>query len=259
MRRIGLLLLLMLAIGISACNPQKEPVATAFQAARPSSTPEPTSATTATFTPTVVASATSQLTQTPTPEIEPSGCQKPPDDLDLVHLNGYLINARTLAMLAHANELYAGEIDLLGSAVTQGSYTDSISASFGTHAGGGAVDISVMRLGTYTVLEDEIEPLIRALRVAGFAAWLRRPDQISPGSPIHIHAIAIGDPHLSPAAVEQVTGAQGYFRGYNGLPEGYGGPARDEHGRPVLCQWMIEMSYSDLRPISTAKPRNPQK
>jgi hypothetical protein len=162
--------------------------------------------------------------------------------------NSQTINQRTLAMLAHAQELYGGEVELTGYAITQGSYTSAVSASFGTHAGGGAVDISVLRRGTYTVLWDDLELLIRSLRAAGFAAWVREYGELYPASPIHIHAIAIGDQELSAAAQDQLTGEAGYFRGSNGLPvDMYGAPTLDRYGGPVLCQWMIELGYRDLR------------
>jgi hypothetical protein len=151
-------------------------------------------------------------------------------------------------MLAHAQELYGGEIDLTGYAITQGSYHDNGTASFGTHLGGGAVDLSVLQRGTYTVLWDDVPSLIHALRVAGFAAWLREYGELYADSPIHIHAIAIGDQELSPAAQEQLTGPAGYFRGYSGLPiETYGPPKPDRYGGPILCQWMIDLGYQDLR------------
>jgi hypothetical protein len=151
-------------------------------------------------------------------------------------------------MLSHAQELYGGEIDLTGYAITQGSYTNVVDASFGTHAGGGAVDLSVLRQGTYTVLWDDIDPLLRALRVAGFAAWLREYGELHADSPLHIHAIAIGDQELSSAAEEQLTGEAGYFRGYSGLPVAmYGAPMQDRYGGPILCQWMIDLGYQDLR------------
>jgi len=151
-------------------------------------------------------------------------------------------------MLAHAQELYGGELELTGHAITQGSYTNDVSASFGTHMGGGAVDLSVLRRGTYTVLLDDIGPLIHALRVAGFAAWLREYGELYPNSPIHIHAIAIGDRELSPAAQEQLIGPAGYFRGNSGLPVPENGtPTPDRYGSPILCQWMIDLGYQDLR------------
>ncbi|HET9589428.1 MAG TPA: hypothetical protein VFO91_11635 [Anaerolineales bacterium] len=199
---------------------------------------------------TLTATATPVPTETiqPTSTPEPAGCLKPPDDYTRVEVNGQTLNRRTLAMLAHAQELYAGEIELTRYAVTQGSYTDLVSASFGTHAGGGAVDLSVMRRGTYTVLWDDIPPLLQALRVAGFAAWLRDYGELHTDSPIHIHAIAIGDQELSPAAEEQLTGPAGYFRGYSGLPVDAGGlPTLDRFGGPMLCQWMIDLGYRDMR------------
>ena len=149
-------------------------------------------------------------------------------------------------MLEYAAELYQGTIDITGSAITQGSYTDAVEASFCTHAGGGAVDLSVMAPGTYDILFDEIEPLIQALRLAGFAAWFRNFNDLYEGSPVHIHAIAIGDQELSQAARNQLIGACGYFLGYNGLPTDGGEPTADPHGGPVICPWMIAMGYPEF-------------
>ncbi|HJR81285.1 MAG TPA: hypothetical protein VJ821_14540 [Anaerolineales bacterium] len=214
-------------------------------------TPTPLSTATGTAvppTPTLTQIPTVTPVPPPTLTPEPLGCQKPPEDYTRVEVNnGKMINRRTLAMLAHAKELYAGELDIAGYAITQGSYTEAVAASFGTHAGGGAIDLSVMREGTYTVLWDDIEPLLRALRAAGFAAWLREYGELHADSPIHIHAIAIGDQELSPAAKDQLTGPSGYFRGYSGLPAPDGAPTADRYGGPVLCQWMIDLGYRDLR------------
>jgi hypothetical protein len=160
------------------------------------------------------------------------------------------LNQRTLEMLAYAAALYGGALDITGSAITQGSYNRAVEASFGTHDGGGAVDLSVMAPGTYDILTEEIDPLILALRQAGFAAWLRDFNTLYPGSPIHIHAIAIGDRELSMPAREQLAGPFGYFWGYNGLPTEDGIPIRDPHGGPVVCPWMMEMGY----PNKTATP-----
>ena len=222
----------------------------------------PQAATSVLSTPTSTATrtpvpATPTATQTPTltaipsltPTPEPLGCLKPPDEYTRLEVdNGQRLNQRTLAMLAQAQTIYNGEVELTGSAITQGSYSDAVSASFGTHSGGGAVDLSVMRQGTYTVLWEDIDPLLHALRVAGFAAWLREYGELYTDSPIHIHAIAIGDQELSAAAQEQLTGEAGYFRGFSGLPVAmYGAPAPDRYGGPILCQWMIDLGYHDLR------------
>ena len=209
----------------------------------PTSTPLPT------LTPTSAIRVTPTRTITPTSQTDL--CRLPPDDYTILVVNGVLLNRRTYAMLEHAAEIYTGEIDITNDAITQGSYTNAVSASFGTHSGGGAVDLSVMRAGTFTILWEEIPPLIRALRLAGFAAWLRDLDELFPGSPIHIHAIAIGDRHLSPAARKQLTGPYGYFHSLSGLPPNFGGPSPDRFGGPVLCQWMVDMGYSDLRPTPT--------
>ena len=169
----------------------------------------------------------------------------------MIEINGMLINKRTFLMLEHAQSIYGGEIELTGYHLTQGSYTNLVSASFGTHSGGGAVDLSVIQYGTYQVLYADIDKLIQALRVAGFAAWLRDFDQLYPGSPIHIHAIAIGDRDLSGPAQEQLTGEFGYFLGYNGIPQDMRAtPIPDEHGGPIICQWMLDLGFIDLRQFS---------
>jgi hypothetical protein len=214
-------------------------------------TPTPSATVTQTpIPPTETATQTPTITPIPSPTStpEPLGCQKPPEDYTRIEVNGWTINQRTLAMLTHAQELYGGEIELAGHAITQGSYHDNGSYSFGTHLGGGAVDLSVMRRGTYTVLWDDVGSLLPALRAAGFAAWLREYGEVYKDSPIHIHAIAIGDRELSPEAEAQLTGPAGYFRGYSGLPIGESGvPTPDRYGGPILCQWMIDLGYRDLR------------
>ncbi len=189
-----------------------------------------------------------QRAGTPTPPATASleqQCKRPPDDYRKLKLNGYTVNRRTYAMLAYAAALYHGEIDLLGASITQGSYNNSVKESFGTHAGGGAVDISVVapNRSRYVVLYDDVEPLVHALRQAGFAAWFRRSGELSPGSPMHIHAIAIGDKELSRAAQDQLTGPYGYFYNYNGLPQKSGTPQPDAHGGALFCAWMRASGY----------------
>jgi hypothetical protein len=153
-------------------------------------------------------------------------------------------------MLRYAAEIYDGIIDITGDAITQGSYNSAVEASFGTHSGGGAVDISVLSPDTYQILNDEIEPLVSALRLAGFAAWYRDFDELYPGSPVHIHAIAIGDRELSLPGREQLAGPHGYFWGYNGLPVEIGNPTRDPQGGPIICTWMLNLGY----PNKTSTP-----
>lgn len=174
-------------------------------------------------------------------------CLRPPDDYTRIDIGWVTLNLRTLAMLDHAQQLYSegGGIIRFRTALMQGSYNaGGIAASFGTHDGGGAVDLSVRDAASRMVLEREIEPMLHALRSAGFAAWLRTTDQLFRGSVIHIHAIAVGDAELSEAARAQIDGEYGYLRGYNGLPPEWGGPARDDMP-VVICDWMRALGFAE--------------
>jgi hypothetical protein len=113
-------------------------------------TPTATYTVTSSLTPTVTPIPTNTYTPTPTftptetPFPEPAGCLRPPDDMSIIYVNGHKFNRRTYSMLLHAAELYGGEHDIAFKKITQGSYTSSEPLSFGTHSGGGAVDISVV-------------------------------------------------------------------------------------------------------------------
>lgn len=173
-------------------------------------------------------------TETPLPH--PLYCAEPPEDYTRVNVGQHTLNVRTLAMLEVAQQIYAGPGDIMR--ITQGSYRDVLEASFGTHAGGGAVDISIRDPRNESVfLWDEADAMVQALRYAGFAAWFRDVGDLGQNSPAHIHAIAVGDVELSPAAQEQVSGEGGYFAGMDGLIAPYG-PNVDDHGGPVICGWM---------------------
>jgi hypothetical protein len=246
-----------------AANPEftstnvSDPAGASALLGTPSSSPVPPSsdsAVPATSTPTSTPTATPSPTPLPAVFVEPAGCERPPDAYERIRVNDWWLNARTMAMLEHAAAIYNGVIDVADSAITQGSYSDNGPASFGTHLGGGAVDISVIQPNGYSVLYEEIEPLIQALRAAGFAAWLRDWNELYLGSGIHIHAIAIGDEELSGAAREQLDGPFGYFRGYSGLPTKDGEPRPDRHGGPLICAWMTQMGYEDLRPQEAQAP-----
>lgn len=86
--------------------------------------------------------------------------------------------------------------------VYQGSYNaGGVSASAGTHDGGGAVDLAPF----------DADRKVLELRRHGFAAWYR--PKTSSWSP-HIHAVLIGNRKLSPGARAQVAE---YLAGYDGL------------------------------------------
>ena len=98
----------------------------------------------------------------------------------------HTLNLRTILMLQAAGHRLRANCTLT---VSKGSYTGPDDSSEGTHAGGGAVDISVRpenRCGR------RIKRMVRALRAVGFAAWFRNwPDNE------HIHASAISDPSMA--------------------------------------------------------------
>jgi len=107
--------------------------------------------------------------------------------------------------------------------VVQGSYNaGGVSASAGTHDGGGAVDLSTYDWGS---LKDK-KWIIKQGRLAGWAAWLR---PTLPGEwNEHTHAIAIGDGEMSSGARNQVSQ---YYSGRNGLAN-YG-PDPDPRVTPI--------------------------
>lgn len=116
---------------------------------------------------------------------------------------GVLLDQQTISALQSAEGIAGFQFTL-----TQGSFTNAVAASAGTHSGGGAMDVSVDGLST-----DQQVAIVRALRQSGFAAWRRTPSE---GFVDHIHAILIGDPLLSSAAAAQVPA---YQSGLDGLAD----------------------------------------
>lgn len=146
------------------------------------------------------------------------------------------LNERTAAMLANARrwlEANGGCSPARASSrnVVQGSYSRGVGASAGTHDRGGALDLSVAGLTA-----AQRGRLVRALREAGFAAWLRRRPTFTSD---HIHAIAIGDPDLPASARRQV---RDYLNGRDGLA----GDRRDPHGGPLVKSWMRSRGLAGL-------------
>lgn len=138
-----------------------------------------------------------------------------------VIIDGKTLNKRTADMLKRAQQRLGYDLY-----VVQGSYNSGgVSASAGTHDGGGAIDVSVPG--------GKGPEIVRALREVGFAAWLRTPAQ-GPWN-THIHAIAIGDPELSSGAKQQV---RAYYAGLNGLASG----GRDDGPRlDPIPTWPIKL------------------
>ncbi|HUR08082.1 MAG TPA: peptidoglycan-binding protein [Nonomuraea sp.] len=136
-----------------------------------------------------------------------------------VSTGGFVINTRTRSMLAEAKRLLGRDLKL-----DQGSYNpggDPTSA--GTHDGGGVVDISVEGMNSATRTA-----VVRSLRLVGFAAWVRNPQQDD--WPWHIHATAISDTDLSSQAQHQIGD---YYLGLNGLA----GRGPDDGPKVTIRTW----------------------
>lgn len=119
-----------------------------------------------------------------------------------LNFRGKILNWRTVDMF----EVAERKANAGGLRVIQGSYNTGVSASAGTHNGGGAVDCWPNRGSAY------VNKYVLELRKVGFAAWHRSPSQ-GPWTS-HIHAIGIGDSQLSGGAYTQV---REYYAGQNGL------------------------------------------
>lgn len=148
----------------------------------------------------------------------------PPHDYRRVRRDEGFINVRTQVMLDRA-ERFAKELGVSKPFyIVQGSYTSGVAASGTTHDGGGALDIR-----TWDRSREDVVKMVKALRMAGFAAWKRGYGDDG-FDEVHIHAIAIGDRDLSSSARDQV---QEYFAGGDGLVGSTGDGDADEAGRPI--------------------------
>lgn len=134
------------------------------------------------------------------------------------------VDALTVACIEHAEQIVRQDRPDIAHPffVTQGSYQAGAGdpKSAGTHDRGGVVDL---RWCGHTYC-------LRALRMAGMAAWHRTPKQ-GPW-PDHIHAVVIGHPLLANLADEQVDD---YLVGRNGLAHSApdDGPRLSPIPRPV--------------------------
>lgn len=149
---------------------------------------------------------------------------------------GKKLNTRTRDMLLAAEKLLGYQLQLI-----QGSYNSGVSASAGTHDGGGAMD--VWGKGTAHWNNE-----VAVLRRVGFAAWGRTPSQGPWG--YHMHCIAIGDPELSSGARAQVTS---YRNGHNGLANN----GKDTFTRAyVNATW--EKYKATVTPVAPPRPPKPK-
>lgn len=124
--------------------------------------------------------------------------KRAPRPYDLTTHDGRRVDWLTHAALSTAEQRLGYDLT-----ITQGSYNaGAVSASAGTHDGGGVVDLAPY---------DHVRK-VRELRRVGFAAWYR---PAIPGLwPAHIHAVLIGNRKLAPSARAQVSA---YLAGRDGL------------------------------------------
>jgi len=124
-----------------------------------------------------------------------------PDPFERVYFHGKLMDYKTQVGLEVAESRLGYELT-----ITQGCYNPGgVSASAGTHDGGGVVDLAPY---------DQARK-VKVLRDLGWAAWYR--PAIAGLWPAHIHAVMIGHGKLSEAAQGQVSA---YKAGLDGLAGG---------------------------------------
>lgn len=123
-----------------------------------------------------------------------------PKPYDLTTHDGKRVDWITKAALQKMERLLGYELS-----VTQGSYNKGgVSASAGTHDGGGVVDLAPY----------DWQSKVRAGRLCGFVAYYRSPDE-GPW-PAHVHMVLEADEKLSPSAERQV---HAYHLGRNALAD----------------------------------------
>jgi hypothetical protein len=136
---------------------------------------------------------------------------------------GHKFDQNTYEKLVELDKLVGPYVSI---APTQGSYSSGVEASAGTHAGGGACDLSVANLSAF-----QIDLVVFLARRLGLAAWHRSPSEGPWGA--HIHLINKDAPDLSSGAKNQV---KAYLKKLSGLASG----KADKHkalGAPYESTW----------------------
>ena len=150
--------------------------------------------------------------------------------------SGKTINARTRDALLYAQKLWRKRGDHhLSIQLAQGSYNKGgVAASGSTHDGGGVIDIRTTGVG---LDQGETVSLLRALKDAGFAAWIRDSRD---GMPPHIHACAIADQQMAASAQRQCVS---YDAGRNGLN------SNSKDRNPYRASPKLRFSYARGKPV----------
>ena len=162
---------------------------------------------------------------------------------------GKTLNGRTIQMLLAAERILGAVFR-----ITQGSWSTSVAASGGTHAGGGVMDTNDAGVGSARAQA--------ALRRVGFAAWWRLASQ-GPWRP-HMHSVALGDPTASPSAKRQMASFRagrsglGYRLGTPWVPEdqlalvhrGEGIIPAEENRRRLAGEGALDLSERSLQKLA---------
>lgn len=156
------------------------------------------------------------------------------DAYERITWRGHTFDRMTVQAIQAAEELLGFELE-----IAQGSYNSGgVSASAGTHDGGGAVDVMPTAMPARVV---------RCLRAVGFAAWERMPVKGVWGH--HVHAVLIGNRLLAPVAARQVDA---YFAGKDGLKSNLDDPSwRPSPIKPYVYRedWFEMASKDELREV----------
>jgi len=167
----------------------------------------------------------------------PAGCLRPEDGAD-VEGNGWSLSQRTYGMLAHAVDLFDAVLDPGTLTIVYANGVNNGIIRLPIRVEDGALVIQMISGNGFDTRYQEVDPLIRSLRVAGFAAWFWDWDEQYLGSEPVIHAIPIGDESLPDDLISAIENNIGYFNGYYLQADGQ--PVLDPHGGPIVCQWMID-------------------
>jgi hypothetical protein len=125
-----------------------------------------------------------------------------------IPFRGYLLDQASIDAFLVAEKLTGWTLPVM-----QGSWSTGVTASAGTHAGGGAIDVGLRDADGNLRSAWEQTWTVRNMRRAGFRTWRRTPAQ---GFAYHAHGILAGDPLVSSAAASQL--AQ-WNAGLNGLAD----------------------------------------
>lgn len=158
---------------------------------------------------------------------------------DKVKYDGKTVDAKTHDALVWADGKFRGKYPDKALRLAQGSYNDTVAASAGTHDGGGVIDARTTGVG---LNEEQTKFLLKQLKKAGFAAWIRdERDGMDP----HIHACLLANTGSYHKTMAQGAKNQcdSYIAGRNGLKNN----AKDRN--PWRPDPLVYWNYDKGKPV----------